>query len=33
MVNYFSISNLVKCAVKLGVANAGMSSAMYNKTK
>lgn len=33
MLNYFSISNLVKCTVKLGVANAGMSSTMYNKTK
>lgn len=33
MLNYFSISNLVKCTVKLGVANAGMSSAMHNKTK
>lgn len=33
MLNYFCISNLVKCTVKLGVANVGMSSAVYNKTK
>lgn len=33
MLNYFSISSLVKCTVKLGVANVGMSSAIYNKAK
>lgn len=33
MLNYFSISNLIKCTVKLGVANVGMSSAIYNKAK
>lgn len=33
MLNYFSISSLVKCSVKLGVANVGMSSSMHNKTK
>lgn len=33
MLNYFSVSNLVKYVVKLGVANVGLSSAVYNKTK
>ena len=33
VLDYFSISNLIKCTVKLGLANVGMSSAMYNKTK
>lgn len=33
MLNDFSISNLVKSIVKLGVANVGISSAAYNKTK
>lgn len=33
MLNYSSIRNLIKCAVKLGVANVGMSSGIYNKAK
>lgn len=33
MLNYFSIRNLVKCTVKLGVANVEMSSGIYNKAK
>lgn len=33
MLKYFSIRNLIKCTVKLGEANAGMGSAIYNKSR